>query len=797
MAAINKPKGLFTAWLLLIVGSLILLFTQLQQGIPLKMDILELLPQVEQPEASKQQRPSQVFIDRSVKAVANKVLLLVGHSDKQTALSQARQLHQTLTQHAAVTDSFFQLDQDNLQSIAKLYFPYRFGLLAEKTVSQLESRDIDKLVANAQQQLYSPLSAANSKLIQNDPLFLFYDFLTQLPAVNSNLQLEEGYLLAQADSQTYVLMTLVLTDEYKQQLSFVNDIQQVEQQLQAKSPDLTLLKAGVAFHKAYGEQSAKADISLISIGSMLGIILLVLVLFRSIKPLLLTLFTIATGVLVAFTVTLLIFGELHIIALVFGASLIGISIDYAFHYLAKQYTASDNWHPAKCIRAILPGLGLGLFTSVVGYIPMVTAPFPGLQQMGVFSIVGLTVAFITVVVAYPVLSAKGFYRPGLGVLGQWLNNYLVKWQQQNTGLKATITLGLLLIALAGVTQLTADDDVKKLQALSEQLLQEQQKIQAITGFADVGPYVIIFANNTEQLLLREQQFVKQLRQANQSVVGEFIALSDYIPAMAIQQQHYQLLARLVEVGENASNSIWRKLTELGYQTPVVEQYQQELLAAKGYALNFNDWFAAFPNQWVKALWLGESQDQPSSNKQVASVIRFNHITDYQTLVNLVAEQQAGVALIDQARTVSTTFASYRMQLVKLVAIAYLLIAVFLWFRYGWKDALFILMPPLIAALLAITSIAQVVGYYNLFNCLALILVLSIGIDYTLFIKESDSHSLSATFTAVALSACTTLLSFGLLALSDIPVVFSFGLTISVGIGCAFILAPLAAKQVSK
>ncbi len=796
MVGLNRQKGLFIGWLLLIIASLVLLFVQLQQGIPLKMDILELLPQVEQTETSKQQRPSQVFIDRSVKTVANKVVLLVGHQDKQTALNHARQLHQTLTQHTAVTDSFLQLNQDSLQSVAKLYFPYRFGLLSDNVVNQLKNGDINGLVAHAQQQLYSPLSAANSKLIQNDPLFLFYDFLTQLPSANGKLQLEDGYLLAQTNGQVYVLMSLVLVDEYKQQLDFVDKIAQVEQQLQAKDANIELLKAGVAFHKAYGEKSAKADISLISIGSIVGIILLVLVLFRSIKPLLLTLFTIALGVLVAFSVTLLIFGELHIIALVFGASLIGISIDYAFHYLAKQYTASDEWHPARCVRAIYPGLILGLFTSVVGYIPMVTAPFPGLQQMGIFSIVGLAVAFLTVVVAYPVLSSRGFYRTGLGLLGNALQGYLSKWQHQSTGLKTFIALGLLLASLAGLTQLTADDNVKKLQALSEQLLQEQQKIQAITGFADVGPYAIIFADNNEQLLMQEQLLVHQLRHAKQAVVGEFIALSDYIPATAIQQQHYQLLGRLAENNEEDPSNIWLKLTQLGYQSSVVEQYRQSILAAKSQQLNFNDWFTLFPNKWIKSLWLGESSEIHQESKQVASVIRFNQIMDYQALAN-ITEKQDGVILIDQAKTVSSTFASYRVQLVKLVGVAYLLIALFLWFRYGWKDAFFIFMPPLIAALLAITSIAQVVGYYNLFNCLAIILVLSIGIDYTLFLKESDSHSLNATFTAVALSACTTLLSFGLLALSDIPVVFSFGLTICVGIGCAFFLAPLAAKHISR
>ncbi len=79
---------------------------------------------------------------------------------------------------------------------------------------------------------------------------------------------------------------------------------------------------------------------------------------------------------------------------------------------------------------------------------------------------------------------------------------------------------------------------------------------------------------------------------------------------------------------------------------------------------------------------------------------------------------------------------------------------------------------------------------NLFNYLALILVLGIGIDFTLFIAEAR-HELDATMFAITLSALTTMLSFGLLSLSGTYAVHSFGLTVLIGIACAYLLAPLA------
>lgn len=82
------------------------------------------------------------------------------------------------------------------------------------------------------------------------------------------------------------------------------------------------------------------------------------------------------------------------------------------------------------------------------------------------------------------------------------------------------------------------------------------------------------------------------------------------------------------------------------------------------------------------------------------------------------------------------------------------------------------------------------GVFNLFHVLALLLVLGIGIDYTLFFAEAQKQW-QPTLLAILLSACTTLLSFGLLAWSETPLLRSFGLTVLFGMSTAFIFSPIA------
>jgi predicted exporter len=55
----------------------------------------------------------------------------------------------------------------------------------------------------------------------------------------------------------------------------------------------------------------------------------------------------------------------------------------------------------------------------------------------------------------------------------------------------------------------------------------------------------------------------------------------------------------------------------------------------------------------------------------------------------------------------------------------------------------------------------------------------LGVDYVIFVAETVD-SIEQTLTAIVLSATTSLLSFGLLRASKLPVISDFGLTVLIG-----------------
>ena len=129
----------------------------------------------------------------------------------------------------------------------------------------------------------------------------------------------------------------------------------------------------------------------------------------------------------------------------------------------------------------------------------------------------------------------------------------------------------------------------------------------------------------------------------------------------------------------------------------------------------------------------------------------------------------------------------------LLIVAYLLVGALLFFYYRSLSSLSLLLIPAVASLLTI-AVLQLIGQsITIFHVVALFLVLGLGMDYIVFSKEMvDSQQV--TQQVVLLSAITSLLSFGLLAFSSVPIVSAFGSTILIGNSINFIAAISLVKK---
>jgi predicted exporter len=447
-------------------------------------------------------------------------------------------------------------------------------------------------------------------------------------------------------------------------------------------------------------------------------------------------------------------------------------------FAAPGRCCSASWRSAReagdghaRLRRVIAGVALGLGTTLIGYLTFLLTPFPLLQQISAFSACGLIGSCLTVALFYPELDRGGPVRHGTRLVtlagGHWAFWQSPRWRVPRW-LALLLCLGL---GIAGLGVLQVDDDIRHMQSLSPALKIEEQRIQSLTGSGAGTQFLLIDGADEEALLETEERLAPTLAEAERDgLLAGAQTVAQFVPSLARQRDN-------------------RRLVQEALYGPYLADYRGQLGFTGTIDPGMDAPFlvpAALPRQGPLALAASLILEDGGRLRHLALL---QGVGDSEALRARIRDPN--VRLVSPAEDYSRLFAKYRERAVVLLALSAVLMLPMLVWRYGWLDALRVMAPSLAALLLA-PPIAALFGVrFTFFNAIALVLVLSIGVDYAVFCRETAGARKPVTMLAVALAALCTILSFGLLALSRVFAVSSFGVTMLIGIALAFLLAPAA------
>ncbi|MBI3897953.1 MAG: MMPL family transporter [Gammaproteobacteria bacterium] len=762
--------------LLAVVAMLAAWFSEHAPAIKVQTNLLALLPNTGRSPAVE--RAASKLEDQWTR----RLVFLIGHASPATAQQNARKFAQALTtNNDIVGDVHYQFPTPDLAMLREAYRPYRFQLLTE--ADRGIAGDPRQFVQQRlQQRLYDPFRAGFGTPLQQDPLGLFDGYLASLPLLraNSTLEFTDGWLLAHDSDRTFVVLSAAINASPHDSAA--------QQRLQvvfngaygALDRDVTVLRTGAAFYAIAARESAERELHLIGIGSLVGIALMLYLVFRSFRPILFGLLSVAIGIGAAIVVTVLVFGEVHLITLVFGASLLGEAVDYAIQYYAARLDAGPSWDARRGLRAVLPGISIAVITSVLGYGALALAPFPGLRQIALFSIVGLVTAYVVVVLLLPWVTRAPARRRPQALLQAAERTLAGVERYASARVRWLVIIAIVAISLPGWWQLTSDDNVRLLINPPKQLADEEVAVRRLTGLDQGGQFFLVEGRDPQQLLEREEALTPRLRELEgRGLLTQHQAVSDFVPSRKHQQQNYvwygaQVFAPTAE--------LTRVLATQGFRADVAQRYGADYRQSATQRLEPAAWLAWPGTVPWRHLWLGEDVDGYAS---VVTLSGFKSVA----VLEPAAQDLPGVTLVNKAGDVSKLFRKYRELGSGALAIAILLIFAVLIWRYRLRAAAHTLLPTLSALVATVAYCGYRHTPLTLFNIMALLLVLGVGVNYTIFLREGIGRR-GAVLLGVLLSAATTLLSFGLLGWSSTPALSQFGSTLFVGIVVTVLLAPL-------
>ncbi|WP_168794933.1 MMPL family transporter [Paraburkholderia aromaticivorans] len=793
----KQAWGMRAAWLLLALVAALYCGWRFAGPSPLQTNLLALLPATEaDPVAEK-------AVDTLASALGDRTVFLVTSNDDAHAKAAAKQLGASLQKSGAFGSVTAELPPFDLSQIAALYMPYRFGLLAPADRAALAGGAggaVNTTLHDAlARRIYSPLRGGLTTPLADDPFGWLEHWLGGLPLATSNLELEDNMLVAHRGAATSVLIVATLPGsayETKTQHAVLAALAQGESALKQSFPDVSVARTGAVFYAESARSASEHEVHLIGVASLCGIALLMMWVFRSPRLLLLGFVSTALGIVCALAVTMLIFGKLHLLTLVFGASLIGEAVDYSIQYFVVYLGAQRDWDARRGARAVRPALSVALATSLLGYAILTWVPFPALKQIACFAIAGITTAFASVLWLLPALLTRAPKRSPKRVFAA-AARVLAVWHRTIGGKRAWFVAALLLLlAIPGWLRLTSDDDIHLLIQRDPALVVQEDKVRAAVGVDNSAQFFVVRGETPEVVLQRAEALGTKLDALNGTAnkVGSYQSVAQLVPSAKQQNEDRALLAQHVF---NDPAALRATLLQAGFKDEVADAWLAA--CAKPQApLTIDTWLATPWSQPYKHLWLGEVD---SSTKAYAAVVIPQGVTP-QNEPALIATAQGlpGVVFVDKAASVSKLFGAYRVDSGWWLGGALTLVLILLMLRYKVRGGIAVTLPVLLAVGVTLAVFGYIHVPLNLFNWLALMLVLGVGANYAVFLREGCLRAdadLGAVWTGVLLSAATTLLSFGMLGMSAMPALKSFGATLALGIAVSVLLAPIGMPSESR
>ena len=621
--------------------------------------------------------------------------------------------------------------------------------LAERTAADLEAF------------LSLPEAVAFQELLPGDPLLLVPELATQLQGLAQPSAGADGQALVWARTRADPL------HEDGQEPVFAA-VRFALDAARAVESSTTLRWAAISRFASENRHRIKSELEGLNLISFAAVLAVAAIGLRRLYSVLHLAPVLLCAVLAGWVGVTLAFERVHILVFVVGSLLGGVAIDYGFYLQLQPPLYPGEPYHAKVRRLLHPLLSSAL-TTVLGFLLLVVSDLPLIRQLGVFISAGLLGAMAAALLWFAqlrtsVTEARDFVHgrvPGRPAARAWLRRLVL-----------AAAAG---VALVGPWQLQWRDDIRELESLPEEMRLEAAEVRTLFG-------------NTPD----RTAFITR----GDSPAAARAAIGRFLEAHGREHPGVAMASLGMVLPEPAD---WEGL---GARRSELAGFAPTLRAALGRHGFEADEFAPFFAAWES--WLATpSPEYAVLVDRLQGALRgplaltlattpgaswFMTIADHPPAVGGSGEP-ATIAL-DRLQSLNDLFLRYRISALRLSCVGLALVGASVLWIYGPRAGWRIFLLPLGSSLFTFGLFGLLGHPLNLFHLLGAFLGVCLSHNYAIFTAENARWS-DRPAPSVRLSAVTTATSFGVLALSGIPVVAALGTTVATVVATALVLVELA------
>jgi predicted exporter len=546
------------------------------------------------------------------------------------------------------------------------------------------------------------------------------------------------------------------------------------------------------------------EVTRLSILSTLVIVALLLGVYRSATALLLGLVPVASGALAGVAAVALGLGVVHGITLGFGVTLIGEAVDYSIYLFIQSRQGGTGWQ-----RSVWPTIRLGMLTSVCGFASLLPSGFSGLAQLGLYSIAGLVAAGLVTRFVLPHWLPRNFAIRDVAPIGVAVSKLLQR-------VRGAPVIAIAVAALAGIVLYIHRDTLwnRELSALSPVSLADQDldaQLRVDIRAPDVRYLVVVNAPDEQSTLGVAEKVGAQLdKLVDADVIGGFDSPAHYLPSQATQRARQASLPAADELRERLQKAVVGMPVRIErlepFLTDIATARTQPLLTRKD--LDNTSMASGFDALMMRAREHHDSRSPHESSGHPGQIALLplraspsnpSYIDD-RRVRSAVEESAPGQAtVLDIKGEADALYSTYLLEAVRLSLAGFAAIVILLLIALRSPLRVVRVVIPLALAVLAVAGGFAFLGrQLTILHVIGMLLIVAVGSNYALFFdrRAAEAHpgSVPLTLASLLVANVATVVSFGILAFSSVPVLAALGSTVAPGALLALVFSALLARH---
>ena len=733
-------------WLIVHLSIILLFLFRFNYRAKIETNFLSIAPKFE--ESGRFQNSIETFFLQN----SSEIKILIESYDFDKAKNSAIEIENYIKQN--FENVAVNLYSKNYDDILETIIKYKYQLISKEIREVLLNNQASRVAEEGIANFYSPFFIPIVDNIEDDPFFVLNSKLIELLQNNNNIETRDGINFINYEGKFNVLLKMDI-DKKIDSMIFFDRLTELLRKME-NDEEIKIYISGVPIHAYYSQKSAQKEITIISAVSLIFICLIFLFIFKSVKPYIISMISIAVSSATSFFLLSILLDSIHIFTFVFGTSLIGVSLDYSIHFITEWYNEKDK---KEVLRKILPSMSLSFMTTIASYFALSLTSLSLLKQTALFSIFGLASSFLTVIIIYPIIfkNDNRFLREN--ILNKTKNILAGYVDFLNIKFVLFLTIFVILISIINIPKLKVNFSSNQLYNPPDFLTYNETEIYKRLNSSLSRNIIISRGNSLNEALENEETL--------ENYFTNYRALSKIFYSKSRQRENIKL------VEDNLMPLLKKQTEDLGFDNEIYNKIKSEFESVKNEFLNIEDLIESMDE--LKKLIVknnGKYFIISTTDETETKIIENENIKIFN--INFEINE----ALDKTARTA-----------IKTALIAYIIIFFFMIIFLSKKHAIAIMIIQIISILVNL-SVHSIFNFsVNIFSVFALILSIGISIDYCIFFSKSKAKK-EVTFLSIFLAMITTALSFGTLSFSGFIPVKSFGLFLFIGILVTFLLSPV-------